>query len=327
MDRVIVVEVLAGAGRGGWGRVVERVRLAQLPAVIGRGYASDVILDDRFVDAAHARLSLDGTGAIVVEDLGSANGTREREHAERAERLVLRPGATFRVGHTTLRVVTSDLAVPPPLREAAPSGMARWAMRRPQLAGWLSLVGAPLFALAFYQSDIDQISDSDYEGAVVLALALVAAWAGVWALVTRLRTGRARFGAHLAMAWLVLGLALAGAVASDWLRFLAADSATAEAVTMLIGVASFTVVVYGHLAIASRLPRGRRALTSVVTALLLLAALSALSEAGLADDGEAIAIAMPLKPAPLRWVPSESAEAFLARVAKLQQVVDGESRR
>jgi hypothetical protein len=43
-------------------------------AVLGRGEAADIRLEDTFASSAHARLSAQGD-VIVLEDLGSTNGT------------------------------------------------------------------------------------------------------------------------------------------------------------------------------------------------------------------------------------------------------------
>jgi DNA-binding NtrC family response regulator len=60
-----------------------------VPVVIGREPPADVVIADRNLSRQHARFLLDG-GALVVEDLGSTNGTRVRGAA--IERASLRMG-------------------------------------------------------------------------------------------------------------------------------------------------------------------------------------------------------------------------------------------
>lgn len=43
-------------------------------AVLGRGDAAEIRLNDPFASSRHARIALQG-GAVVIEDLGSTNGT------------------------------------------------------------------------------------------------------------------------------------------------------------------------------------------------------------------------------------------------------------
>ena len=44
------------------------------PVVIGRSPSSDIVISEPFVSATHARFTLQGP-ALVLEDLGSTNGT------------------------------------------------------------------------------------------------------------------------------------------------------------------------------------------------------------------------------------------------------------
>ena len=44
------------------------------PVVIGRSPSSDIVINEPFVSATHARFTLQGP-ALVLEDLGSTNGT------------------------------------------------------------------------------------------------------------------------------------------------------------------------------------------------------------------------------------------------------------
>ena len=67
---------------------------------VGRAPTSDLVLDDPVVSSAHARLVTRGQ-AVVVEDLGSTNGTFVNE--KRVAEAQLWPGARLRVGETVFR--------------------------------------------------------------------------------------------------------------------------------------------------------------------------------------------------------------------------------
>jgi len=68
--------------------------------VVGRSRDCDLTLDDPTVSGRHARLAWDA-GKIVVEDLGSANGTFVGD--ERIERTQIRPGDDLRFGRASLQ--------------------------------------------------------------------------------------------------------------------------------------------------------------------------------------------------------------------------------
>ncbi len=70
--------------------------------VIGRAVESDVRIDDRSISRRHAVIHLDG--AIHVEDLASANGTRVRGAPVTAgARVSVRPGDVIEFGTGSIR--------------------------------------------------------------------------------------------------------------------------------------------------------------------------------------------------------------------------------
>ncbi|MFT5357804.1 MAG: hypothetical protein ACI9KE_005041, partial [Polyangiales bacterium] len=72
---------------------------AKKSIVIGRSRQSDLRIDDPTVSSSHARLTWSGL-EIVVEDLGSANGTFVDDR--RIEKVSIRPGAGIRLGDAEL---------------------------------------------------------------------------------------------------------------------------------------------------------------------------------------------------------------------------------
>ncbi len=73
--------------------------------VIGRQSGADLVLADEFVSLRHARLAFEG-GALVVEDLGSTNGTYV--NGARVKRGCVAEGDRILVGGSILKVVTRD---------------------------------------------------------------------------------------------------------------------------------------------------------------------------------------------------------------------------
>lgn len=72
------------------------------PVVVGRSPSSDIVIDEPFVSATHARFSLQGP-ALVLEDLQSTNGTMVNGHII-AQPVTLRDGDEVQIGDTILKV-------------------------------------------------------------------------------------------------------------------------------------------------------------------------------------------------------------------------------
>jgi pSer/pThr/pTyr-binding forkhead associated (FHA) protein len=100
---VAAVRLVVVAGTGA-GRVFE----LSGSTVIGRDPSVGIVLDDMQVSRRHAAVSLDvQADAVVVEDLGSMNGTwidGVRIDGPRS----MSPGQKVRVGETVLRLQSQD---------------------------------------------------------------------------------------------------------------------------------------------------------------------------------------------------------------------------
>lgn len=75
------------------------------PVVIGRSPGADIVIGDEFVSARHARITPAG-GEVVLEDLGSTNGTLLNGSAVKRPQS-LRPGDVIDVGDVRLSVNAS----------------------------------------------------------------------------------------------------------------------------------------------------------------------------------------------------------------------------
>ena len=70
--------------------------------VVGRSPSSDIVIDEPYVSATHARFTIQGP-ALVLEDLGSTNGTMVNGHVI-DQPVTLRDGDEVQVGDTIMRV-------------------------------------------------------------------------------------------------------------------------------------------------------------------------------------------------------------------------------
>jgi pSer/pThr/pTyr-binding forkhead associated (FHA) protein len=70
---------------------------------LGRTARADFILEAPLVSRLHCRLTADASDQLVVEDLGSTNGTLVND--ERVDRAVLRTGDRLTVGRVEFTVL------------------------------------------------------------------------------------------------------------------------------------------------------------------------------------------------------------------------------
>ena len=162
---------------------------------IGRGYENDVVLDDPYVAANHLGVFRDDSGRLVAEDSGSVNGMfLDRDNA-RQERIVVDGERPIRIGHTYIRI-----------REAS-HAVERERVGRPEsrplpivLAGALGIAVLGIDALAIWLAQIGEPRASNYLTPLLGAALLIITWVSIWALLSRIFSGRARFARNLLIA-------------------------------------------------------------------------------------------------------------------------------
>jgi hypothetical protein len=174
--------------------VAERFRIAGPEARIGRAYDNDVIVDDPYVAAHHLRIFRDESGQLVAEDDGSANGTFLDRGKDCLTRVNIDGTKPIRIGQTLLRVRESNHAVEPER------------LARPE-RGIAPIVGIAVLGLAIVGIDalkiwLTQTTDPRLSSylSLLMIIAAVLAWAGLWALLSRILSGHPRFVRNLLIA-------------------------------------------------------------------------------------------------------------------------------
>jgi len=186
MARVIWIEILS---RGG--QVTHRYRCAGPELRIGRSYQSDVIIDDPAVAPDHLRVTQGGDGAVLVEAAGPASPFTI--HGERRERSLVDGDTVLRIGHTALRIRDETYRVPAAamLVEAKP----RWIELSALIAVALLINGSTLWL-----NETAEPKTSRYLAGMVGLAGGLLLWSGLWALISRIFGGAARFARHLGIA-------------------------------------------------------------------------------------------------------------------------------
>jgi hypothetical protein len=320
----LIVEVLDERG----GRARERHRVRSSPVTIGRGYACDVILDDPYVSVEHLRLEW-GDEGWTVRDLASENGTHLAASGRRltaAERLG--PETLLRVGHTRLRVRTSDYAAPPAVRDRGEAPRLGLWLDRPLVALLALGAAGTLAAFDLHQRTFTTGALFAAGLGALIALTATAGWAALWALLTRLLSHRTRWAAHLGIA----GLAVVGWGAADWLAEYYAFAFSARVSAQVVGYALLgavgTLALYVHCGLAvSRSGWRPAAVAGLVTAAALAVTASAnYLVVAFDDDVNELRFAAELKPLPLALTRRAGLEPFLADAESLRARVDAEAR-
>jgi hypothetical protein len=295
--------------------VAARFRIAGDEARIGRGYDNDVIVDDPYVADRHVRVFRDQDGRLVAEDVGSKNGLFLDRDLVRQARIVIDPEHSIRIGHTQLRIRNAGHAVP----------VERLAQTRSQV--WLTALAVCLGvstlgfqALLMWLTQTAEPKASIYLNALLLVSALVLAWVSLWAIVSRVFSGQARFLQNLLIA--LSGILLV-TVAREVSQIAAFSFSWPGAINYEYALQSAIVAVACFFHLREIAPSRLTLKGAVVAALLVLAVAvqTVLRSEAIADFGQQTTVRRLMPPA-LRLAPLRDESDFFADVARLKAGLD-----
>lgn len=299
--------------------VVSRVRIAGAEVTVGRGYDNDVIVDDPYVAARHLRVSRDAAGQLVAEDLDSVNGIFLDGGKGPIARLVIDGTTPFRIGHTLLRIRTSDYAVEPERRALAERGALSTAM-----VAAMTVIVFGLIALRVWLAQTGEPRLSNYMTPLLTMAGVLLAWVGIWALVSRLLAGRSQFVRNLTIALVAVLVSL---LYNEFAKY-AAFGLTWPVPGDYEYAATWSILAAGcflHLRAISA--RGAWLKATIVAVVLLLAiGVQTLQRSEAFSDHGRQNTARLLLPPAFRTVPLRTADQFFANVADLKAGLDADRR-
>ncbi|MGZ8465432.1 MAG: FHA domain-containing protein [Candidatus Binatia bacterium] len=308
------IEILDGKGG-----VSERIAVDGFPVTVGRAYGNQVILTDSFVCPRHLKIAQDEQGRLLASDLDSVNGFYPGSGNERVAQLELQSGSQFRIGHTTLRYVSVDHPPAPTLVDGAAKVLP---LASPYAAVISGVVLVLLLCLEAYLSSVERVTVAKIIGDTWVTVSMLATWAGMWALASRIVVSRFNFARHVTIACLALLAISAIGVVAEWSEFFL------PRIPMLwiAGVFGYGLVlaglIYGHLG-ASSLVRRRSRLWTAAAISLVVVGTSAISDfAARSKFSTIMDYTGVVKPIDAAWVPATSVEEFVASSEKLKKDLD-----
>lgn len=310
--RLALIELL---GRDG--QVARTVDVWRWPLTLGRALDNDVVIDDPHLAPQHARLAPAEDGTLRLHALPSQNGVQLGGHAVAGPTPLPAGSALLQMGATRLRLrLPGETLAPEVPLPRSPRGTPR-----PLVSG------LAVFALLLGVHWLTLDPGADYSAWLPALIGLpagLAAWCGLWALMSKLFQHRFDFGGHLriALPWL---LALTFTDLS-WPMLTAAIAAPGpwKLGNMLEGVL-LALMVHAHL--RHLLPLHRRAVAASVATLAVAGmALSAALTWRSTDSLVATPYMSTLPPPALRLAGTAPSTALVQDMAPLAETLAARAR-
>jgi hypothetical protein len=239
------------------------------PVTIGRGWHNEVIVDDEFADASHARLFLTESGGVAVEDLGTANGTHLGKKVI-SDRVDLRSGATVTIGDTSIAIHDTSVPVAPAVRR---NSLRQFFSRFASAGGMLMATVIVAFALlmSIYTMNGFAVTGERVLSAFLGTGAFLVAWSVLAALIGKLFRNETNAALHWVFMSLVMAAVFLTGFVVDVFKF-NLDSGLASTIidNVLLAVLIATVA-YVTFSLSTRLTTRNRLVAVGLLALLPVA--------------------------------------------------------
>lgn len=180
------------------GAYIERVSLGPNGLTIGRAWDSDIIIQDKYVDAVQLALSFSEQGAVVVEDLDSTHGSMLSGRPLTGQALDYRWGDKVRVGDTTIRIF--DVASQ--VEETASRSI--WYSLQKQLDSWrvltvIAIIAIVISTLSEWAYSQEPVNTWDFVVALISNAAFLLVWTLIFGSIGKLVQGQSNMRAHLGL--------------------------------------------------------------------------------------------------------------------------------
>ncbi len=237
----------------------ERVTLdSEGGLLIGRGWHCDLIVQDVLVDAEHARVSIDSTGELRVDDLDSLNGLRLTS-------ATLEDGE-LHLGTSTLAFHRADAPVPPAQRPSRWNAVLGW-IRNPL---WPLLVLLPLVCAEVYLSSARELDAGAFVSRAIYTVLGCGVWALFWGVLSKLLRNNMQLAAHFSViCWGLIGASVLGELA-DYVGWQAQSLSLGKGLSVGGGALWLFVIGVVTLGIATTLASRRLLFVAALPAVLLV---------------------------------------------------------
>ncbi|MCB9772408.1 MAG: FHA domain-containing protein [Candidatus Omnitrophica bacterium] len=237
---------------------------------IGRGYGNDLILQDSYVSAQHAVVSLVADGQIEIVDADSENGIQLLPSGKKIAKVaLLESGATIMVGHTKIRVLLPDHPIVPTQILNEQDNMNPSISR---LSHWYALMGfitIYFFHIATHYPFVPLLVSQIIFWEFILILGMCI-WAGAWAIFGRLIRHQSRFIVHFT--WICFFMIAMVPIINmcGYLGFIFAEPAVEGLTLIVLAGSACAALIFQQLTLATALGRREKIISAIAVPATLL---------------------------------------------------------
>lgn len=246
MARLAWVEILDRQGD-----VQSRHAIDHWPCRIGRGYECHVILNDPHVSPVHLEIRQETDDSFHLQDLNSLNGTRVLPSKDQISDIVIEGNDIVRIGQTQLRIRPVQFQV----QETEKLVEHNWLRKGAVLA-------IALTSYILISHMLNNINNSDTDslnrilGDLIKSTSLVSIWGIIWAITSRIFSGKANLIANMSIGFISFSLYMFLNEVNIYAAFMFDSGLLSNLLIHILDVL-FGYAIYRHVRLISRASRAR----------------------------------------------------------------------
>jgi len=317
MENPLILEII-----NRFNRVTERHKIATLPIIVGRGYDSDIILDDKYISPSHVKINKDINGQIILRDLDTVNGTHNLSQHQKIDQSLVNLNDRIRIGHTHFRLRDNKQMLENTEVDRFHSTRLSAYINNP----WTLILAIPLlFSLFIYQEYMNTFRDT---GLIKLltgatpALLITLLWAVTWAGISRFFTHHFYFSSHCNIAGFGIIAILISISTIDYYSFAFSADASSNYLKYLCQFLIGSTILYGHLRYCTTTSSKKLISITSTISFMAIALTLFLTYTHQTDFSGHLNYMGQLKPPIFQLTPSLSTEEFFNQTDLLKHEVD-----
>ncbi len=238
-------------------------------AIVGRGWSSDIVIDDPYVDSAHARIYLDEQKRLCIEDLASQNGTRVNGK-RLGNKIMLPTDATLKIGDTSIELVDTESRVPPPLKRSPGHKLLR-KLNSFSGASFTTVAACLAMLLSLYFLTPQQATGENIASAYIGLGVSIFGWSLLAGILGKLFRGETNFVSHWAFLCGLFAIATLFSYGVDIVSFNLNSEHIGAIIETGVFIALIAIFAYVTFTLSTNLSAGKKAAISGVLASLPVA--------------------------------------------------------
>lgn len=304
-----------------FGKIKERHRVDSFPYKIGRGFSNHLIVDDPYISPSHITIEQSENG-FSLTDTDSSNGVFQVHPLQKISSLDLENNSRIRIGHTDIRFHFTNHKITETLKDRDMPSQLSMLVTNGFILPIIWFIFSCAFMLDTYIESTGIVTFQKLLSETFPLILVMAIWALIWSVVSKLVTRRFYFSFHAA--W-VTSLTLASTLIdnfSNYIEFIFSLEGSSYFMSLIASLIITSTLLYGHLHYSSTFSVKKAKLASIFTSVVIIGIIEIFSLLNATEYSNTPKYSAVIKPPAFILTTPDSVETFFNQTNTIRKNID-----